>query len=29
MVFDTDCDVARDPGREARQLWTRVVAEKG
>ena len=25
MIFDDDCHVARDPGREARELWTRVV----
>lgn len=27
MIFDSDCRIARDPDREARQLWTRVVAE--
>ena len=25
MIFDDDCHLVRDPGREARQLWTRAV----
>jgi hypothetical protein len=27
MVFDNDCHVARDPDRDARQLWTRLVQD--
>jgi para-nitrobenzyl esterase len=27
MIFDTACRVARDPNREARLLWSRVVAD--
>jgi hypothetical protein len=26
MILDTECRVTRDPDREARLLWTRVVA---
>jgi para-nitrobenzyl esterase len=26
MIFDTDCRIARDPDREARLLWSRVLA---
>ncbi len=26
MIFDNECRVSRDPGRDARLLWTRVVA---
>jgi para-nitrobenzyl esterase len=25
MIFDDECGIARDPGREARLLWTRIV----
>jgi para-nitrobenzyl esterase len=28
MILDTDCHVVRDPAREARLLWTRVVTQR-